>query len=315
MNKLAGTSLDVFPLNLGGNVFGFTADETQSHAVLDAYRAAGGNFIDTADSYSHWVPGNTGGESEEIIGSWLAGRSDRDEIVVATKVSQHPDRPGLSAENIIRAAEDSLRRLGTDRIDLYYAHFDDESVPLEETLGSFDELVRSGKVRYLAGSNYSPARVEEALAIQDREGFARWVALQPEYNLVERAEYEQGGRRTIAEREDLAVMPFYSLAHGFLTGKYREAADAGTSVRGQGAAAYLDDRGRRILKALDEVAEDHGVEVASVAIAWLAAQPTITAPLASARTPEQLKALTAGAVLILKPEETERLTAASSPYS
>jgi aryl-alcohol dehydrogenase-like predicted oxidoreductase len=320
MTQIGPTDLDVFPLNLGGNVFGWTADERTSHDVLDAFVAGGGDFVDTADVYSVFAEGNAGGESEAIIGSWLAKRGRRDDVVIATKVSAHPDRQGLARANIIAAAEDSLRRLGTDHIDLYYAHYDDPSVPLEETLSAFDELVRSGKVRYIGGSNYSPERIAEVLSVQDREGWARWVALQPEYNLVERTEYEDGGRRALAEREGLAVLPYYALAKGFLTGKYRHAADAAESsytrgaaaLRSVGAAAYLDDRGRRVLAALDEVAASHDVPVTAVSIAWLAAQPTVAAPVASARTVDQLGPLLTGARLQLSTGELAALTEASA---
>ncbi|MEV4420621.1 aldo/keto reductase [Patulibacter sp. NPDC049589] len=311
MTKLGTTDLDVFPLNLGGNVFGWTADEATSHAVLDAYADAGGNFVDTSDSYMASVPGNVGGESETIIGSWLRRRGRRDDVVIATKVSQHPERKGLGHDNILAAAEDSLRRLGTDHIDLYYAHFDDEHTPLQESLSAFDELVRSGKVRYVAGSNYSPARLQEALDIQDREGYARWVALQPHYNLVERAGYEDGGLRAIAECEGLAVLPYFALAKGFLTGKYR-GEGAGDSPRARGAEAYLDDRGRRVLAALDEVAAAHDAPVTAVSIAWLAARPTVTAPIASARNVAQLDALLQGAKLTLADDEVAALDAASA---
>lgn len=313
MPRIATTDLDVFPLNLGGNVFGWTADERQSHAVLDAFAAAGGNFVDTADSYSAWVPGHEGGESEAIIGRWLRGRS-RDEVVIATKVSQHPGRPGLGHDNVLAAAEDSLRRLGTDHIDLYYAHFDDESAPLEETLRAFDQLVREGKVRYIAGSNYSAERLAEALAIQEREGLAKWVALQPHYNLVERAEFEQG-KREIAEREGLGVLPYWALAKGFLTGKYRDPAAPGESPRAASALEYLDDRGRAVLAALDEVAANHATSVTAVSIAWLAAQPTVVAPIASARTVEQLDALLDGARLRLADDELRRLDEVSAPVA
>jgi len=313
MVTIGSSELSVFPLNLGGNVFGFTADEAQSFEVLDAYAEAGGNFIDTADSYSAWVSGNAGGESETIIGNWMESRGNRDEIVVATKVSQHPERKGLSAENVAAACEDSLERLKTDHIDLYYAHFDDTDAPLEETLAAFDQLVREGKVRYVAGSNYEPDRIEQALEIQDREGLARWVALQPHYNLVERDEFENGGRREIAEREGLGVMPYFSLARGFLTGKYRDESDFDKSPRGPASAAYLNGHGHRVLGALDEVSRQRGVEHAAVAIAWLLAQPTVTAPVASARNPEQLEPLVAGAGLSLSREELELLDGASDP--
>jgi len=313
MKTLGGTDLSIFPLNLGGNVFGYTADEAESHLVLDCFAELGGNFIDTADSYSSWVPGNSGGESETIIGNWHSKRGNRDAMVIATKVSQHPDRQGLGAANVKAAAEDSLKRLQTDHIDLYYAHFDDENTPLEETLAAFDELVKEGKVKYVAGSNYSPERIREALAIQDREGFARWVALQPHYNLVERDEFENGGRREIAEEENLAVIPYFSLAKGFLTGKYRSKDEPGDSPRASSALDYLDDKGLRVLDALDEVAAAHDVPVASISIAWLNAQPTVAAALASARTIEQLEPLMVGATLELTPDELDRLDAASRP--
>jgi aryl-alcohol dehydrogenase (NADP+) len=312
MVRLGNTDLEVFPLNLGGNVFGWTADEATSHEVLDAFVAAGGNFVDTADGYSAWAPGHEGGESERVIGSWLAKRGRRDDVVIATKVSQHPARRGLGHDNVLAAADDSLRRLGTDHIDLYYAHFDDPETPLEETLAAFDALVRAGKVRHVAGSNYTAERFAEALAIQDREGLARWVALQPHYNLVERHGYEDGGLRALAEREGLAVLPYFALAKGFLTGKYREGAGTGDSPRAGQAAAYLDERGFRVLGALDEVAAAHGVPVTAVSIAWLAAQPTVTAPLASARTVEQLGPLLQGARLELRPDELRALNAASA---
>jgi aryl-alcohol dehydrogenase (NADP+) len=312
MAQLGSTDLEIFPLNLGGNVFGWTADEATSHDVLDAYVAEGGDFVDTADGYSAWAPGHEGGESERVIGSWLAKRGRRDDVVIATKVSQHPARRGLAHDNVLAAADDALRRLGTDHIDLYYAHFDDPDTPLEETLTAFDALVRAGKVRHVAGSNYTAERFAEALAIQDREGLARWVALQPHYNLVERAGYEDGGLRALAEREGLAVLPYFALAKGFLTGKYREGADAGDSPRAGQATAYLDERGSRVLAALDEVAAAHDAPVTAVSIAWLAAQPTVTAPLASARTVEQLGPLLQGARLELRPEELDALAAASA---
>jgi len=312
MENLGSTDLEIFPLNLGGNVFGFTSDERQSFDVLDAFTEGGGNFVDTADSYSAWVPGNEGGESEAIIGKWMAQRGNRDEIVIGTKVSAHPDREGLSAENITKAAEDSLKRLQTDRIDLYYAHFDDEDTPLEETLLAMDELVKTGKVRYLAASNYSPERIEEALAIQDRLGLSRWVALQPHYNLVERDEFEKGGKQALAKKENLAVIPYFSLAKGFLTGKYRSKDEPGDSPRAPAAIEYLDDRGLTVLAALDEVAAAHEVEVAAVSIAWLKAQPTVAAPLASARTAEQLEPLLQGARLELSEAEIDGLNEASA---
>jgi aryl-alcohol dehydrogenase-like predicted oxidoreductase len=305
MAKLGNSDLDVFGLNLGGNVFGWTADQDQSFAILDAYAAAGGNFVDTADVYSAFSPGNTGGESETIIGNWFAKRGRRDDIVIATKVGNWAEHRGLSAKNIAAAADDSLRRLQTDHIDLYYAHTDDTGTPLEETLGAFDALVRSGKVRYIAASNYTAARLTQALSISDREGFARYVALQPHYNLVER-EYEQE-LAPLVDREGLSTLPYFGLAKGFLTGKYRSK-KAGDSPRAEGALAYLDERGERVLAALDEVAHAHGVGVAAVSLAWLAAQPTVTAPIASARTLEQLAEILPFVDLNLTDDELQLLT-------
>ncbi|MFD5310977.1 aldo/keto reductase [Streptomyces ardesiacus] len=309
--KLGSSDLEVFPLALGGNVFGWTADRAGSFAVLDAYTAAGGNFIDTADSYSAWVDGNSGGESETVLGAWLAARGNRDDVVLATKVSQHPEYPGLSAANIKAAADASLRRLGTDHIDLYYTHFDKPEVPVEEIVGALDELVRAGKVRYIAASNISAERLAASLEFSDREGLARYVALQPHYNLVSRDTYE-GELRDLAERAGLAAVPYYALASGFLTGKYRPGT-AVDSPRAGGAARHLETgRGRRVLAALDEIAEAHDAPVATVALAWLAAQPTVAAPIASARTVEQLPALLGVAELDLTADEVAPLTRASA---
>jgi aryl-alcohol dehydrogenase-like predicted oxidoreductase len=303
-----GTSqLSVFPLNLGGNVFGWTADRQVSFNILDGYRAAGGNFVDTADGYSAWVPGNSGGESERIIGEWQQLRGNRDELVIATKVSHHPDFPGLSASNIAAAADASLERLRTDRIDLYYAHFDDQSVPLEETVTALSQLVDAGKVRYLGISNYSASRIAEWFEIVAAKGLHRPVALQPHYNLVERS-YE-GSLRTIAEKEQLAVLPYYSLASGFLTGKYREGATV-DSPRAGGAERYLKKH-EALLPVLDEVAAAHGVSVATVSLAWLRSQPTVVAPIASARTVEQLPDLLDSATLELSADELTALSDAS----
>lgn len=307
---IGDSDLSVYPLSLGGNVFGWTADRETSFAVLDGYTAGGGNFVDTADGYSAWVPGNTGGDSERILGEWFAARGNRDQVVLATKVSQHPDFRGLAADNIRRAADASLERLGTDHIDLYYAHFDDESVPLEETLGAFSALVDAGKVRYIGISNYSPARIEEWIRITEAEGLHRPVALQPHYNLVERGFESTYG--AIAERENLGVMPYYALASGFLTGKYRDGVTV-ESPRAGGAAKYLDDRGRDVLAALDQVAAAHSASVASVALAWLAAQPTVVAPIASARTVDQLPDLLASVDLELTDAELDTLDEASAP--
>ncbi|MFD9331042.1 aldo/keto reductase [Streptomyces sp. NPDC060065] len=311
LRKLGSSGLEVFPLALGGNVFGWTADETRSFAVLDAYAAAGGNFLDTADSYSAWIDGNKGGESETIIGKWVKARGNRADLVIATKVSQHPDYPGLSGVNIKAAADASLRRLGTDYIDLYFTHFDKPEVPVEEIIGALDELVKAGKVRNIAASNISPERLQESLDLSDREGLARYVAIQPHYNLVSRGTYE-GPLRDIASRSGLAAVPYFALASGFLTGKYRP----GTTVdspRAAGAGKHLEtERGLRVLAALDEAAQAHDVPVATVALAWLAAQPTVAAPIASARVVEQLPALVGVADLVLTDGELGRLTEASA---
>ncbi|WP_328537967.1 aldo/keto reductase [Streptomyces sp. NBC_00344] len=311
LRNLGSSDIRVFPLALGGNVFGWSADEAQSFDVLDTYTAAGGNFVDTADGYSAWVAGNEGGESETVIGNWLAARGNRSDVVVATKVGAHPQYKGLSAGNIKSAAEESLRRLRTDHIDLYYTHFDDLSVPVEEIITALDQLVKDGKVRAIAASNISPERLEASLAFSEAEGLARYVALQPHYNLVSRDTYE-GGLQDTAARHGLASVPYYALASGFLTGKYRPGADV-DSVRAAGAGKHLaTERGPKVLAALDEVAEAHGAEPATVALAWLAAQPTVVAPIASARTPQQLPALTAVAELRLTDDELAKLTAASA---
>lgn len=307
MRKIGNTALDLFEICLGGNVFGWTADERQSFAVLDAYVGAGGNFVDTADAYAAWVPGNSGGESETIIGRWAAARRNRDRIVVATKVGAAPGVQGLAAKTINQAAVASLQRLQTDYIDLYYAHYDDRETPLEETLGAFDALVAEGKVRYVAASNYSAPRLAEALAVSEREGLTRYVALQTEYNLVERPKYE-GELAELCAREALGCLPYYALAKGFLTGKYRPGVDV-ESARAEAARAYLDDRGRRLLAVLDDIAAAHDVAVAAVALAWLLARPTVASPVASARTPGQLDDLLPAATLDLGADELAALEA------
>ncbi|MEU6132911.1 aldo/keto reductase [Saccharopolyspora sp. NPDC047091] len=312
LRTLGSSDLAVSRLCLGGNVFGWTADATESFAVLDGYTAAGGNFIDTADSYMT-RPDNEPGQSERIIGDWLASRGNRDEVVVATKVSNHPDFRGLAPDTIKGAAEASLRRLGTDRIDLYYTHFDDESVPVSDIITALDELVRAGKVRAIAASNISPQRLADSLEFSEREGLARYVALQPHYNLVSRDTYE-GERRDLVERAGLGCVPYFALASGFLTGKYRPGKDV-DSVRSEPrlAGRYADDeRGARVLAALDEVAAARGAAHATVALAWLAQQPTVVAPIASARSTEQLPALLAMHDLTLTAEELRALDAASA---
>ncbi len=311
LRKLGSSDLEVFPLSLGGNVFGWTADEQTSFAVLDAYTAAGGNFIDTADSYSAWIEGNQGGESETIIGKWVKARGNRSDVVIATKVSQHPEYQGLSAANIKAAADASLRRLDTDYIDLYYTHFDKPEVPVEEIIGALDELVKAGKVRHIAASNISPERLRASLDFSDREGLARYVALQPHYNLVSRDTYE-GPLQDLVAREGLSAVPYFSLASGFLTGKYRPGKTV-DSARAEGAQKHAEsERGQKVLAALDEIAAAHEAPVATVALAWLAAQPTVTAPIASARTVEQLPALLGVAELKLTEAEVARLTEASA---
>ncbi|WP_328720778.1 aldo/keto reductase [Streptomyces sp. NBC_00247] len=311
LRTLGTSGIKVFPLALGGNVFGWTADEAQSFAVLDAYTAAGGNFVDTADAYSAWVPGNRGGESEALIGKWLKARGNRADVVVATKVGAHPEYRGLATGNVRSAVEESLRRLDTDYIDLYYTHYDDESVPVEEIVTTLDQLVKEGKVREIGASNISPERLRASLEFSEREGLARYVALQPHYNLVSRDTYE-GPAQDLAAETGLGAVPYYALAAGFLTGKYRPGTRV-ESARAASAGAHLEsERGQKVLSALDAVAEAHGAEIATVALAWLASRPTVVAPIASARTPEQLPALLAVAELTLTDEELDRLTEASA---
>jgi aryl-alcohol dehydrogenase-like predicted oxidoreductase len=302
MVLLGRTDLDVFPLCLGGNVFGWTADEPQSRAVLDAYANAGGTFIDTANSY-----GGEHGHSEAIIGRWMADRGNRDRLVVATKVGggRGPTR-NLRAETIKREAHASLERLQTDRIDLYYAHFDDRDTPLEESLRAFDALVQAGTVRHVAASNYTPARLTAALELQRRHGLAEFAVLQLHYNLVER-DFERT-LLPVADAWDLAVLPYFALARGFLTGKYRPGVDAVDSPRAEAARAYLSKGGVPVLAALDEVAAAHETTVAAVALAWLRARPRVVAPIASARTTVQLKQILPAATLTLTPAEIDRLS-------
>jgi aryl-alcohol dehydrogenase-like predicted oxidoreductase len=269
MATIGSSGIEVSQLCLGANVFGWTADRDTSFAVLDAYVAAGGNFVDTADSYMWRVPGNSGGESETIIGEWCAARGRRDDVVLATKVSSLPTRKGLAAANIAAACDESLRRLQTDHIDLYYAHYDDQNVAQEEYL------------------DFTAERLRSALEISRRDGLAEFVALQPHYNLMERAEFE-ASLQPLLEAEGLSSVPYYGLAKGFLTGKYRDGGPEVDSPRAQGALTYLDDRGRAVLAVLDEIAAGHEVAVAAVALAWLAARPTVVAPIASARNTEQL---------------------------
>lgn len=304
-----GTSgMAVAPLALGGNVFGWTADEATSFRILDAFVDSGGTMIDTADVYSAWVPGHSGGESESVIGRWLRDSGKRDRIAIATKVGM---AAGLAPEAIAAACESSLRRLGVECIDLYYQHKDDETVPLADSLGEFDRLVEAGKIRAIGLSNFTPGRLDEAIATAKRLGLASPAALQTWYNLVERDKFE-GELRDTALRHGLAVFPFYALANGFLTGKYRSRDDLGKSPRGLRSIDYLEGKGMRVLAALDEVAAEAGAALASVALAWTMAQPGVTAPIASATSLGQLSELVAALQLDLSADQIERLNVASA---
>ena len=306
MAKLRGIDAEIFPLVLGGNTFGWTSDESESDRVLDAYSQAGGNLIDTADVYSAWAPGHSGGESEIVLGRWLAKNGNRSKVLVATKVSQHPQYSGLSAKNIEAAADASLLRLGLDVIDLYYAHFDDSSTPLEETAAAFDKLVKEGKVRAIGLSNYTPDRIREWFSIARKEGLTLPVALEPQYNLVYRKDYENG-LMPVAKDEDLAVFPYFSLASGFLTGKYRTMDDLKGKQREGMVKDFFTQEGLDVVAAMDGIAKAHGVELATVALAWLNRRPGIAAPIASARTPEQLPALLDAAHLELSDQDMQTL--------
>ncbi|KRB07748.1 aldo/keto reductase [Lysobacter sp. Root690] len=313
LRPLGRSSLRVAPLAFGGNVFGWSADEATTFALLDGFVDAGFALVDTADMYSSWVPGNRGGESETLIGRWLAhGGGRRERVVIATKVAKWSQRPGLSPANIQAAAEDSLRRLGTEVIDLYQAHEDDPSVPLEDTLGAFARLIEQGKVRAIGASNYSAARLAQALDVAERHGLPRFETLQPHYNLYDRQVFEAELEPLVRER-GIGVINYYALASGFLTGKYRSRADLGKSrARGGAVEKYLDARGLRILAALDEVSGAHGATPAQVALAWLIARPSITAPIASATSTAQLQELLAATRLSLAADEIAALDAASA---
>jgi len=306
--------LQVAPLCLGGNVFGWTAAEAASFAVLDALVEAGFNFIDTADVYSVWVPGHRGGESEAVIGNWLQRRGRRDDVVIATKVGMQmaPDRKGLSAAHIARSVEDSLRRLQTDHIDLYFSHADDTTVPLEETLGAYQKLLSAGKIRAIGASNYTAARLAEALEVSRKSALPRYEVLQPLYNLYARSDYESE-LEPLCLREQLGVITYFALASGFLSGKYRTAADAAKSARGKGIVEkYLNARGFKILAALDDIAARHSSSPAAVALAWQIARPSVTAPIASATTVPQLQELLSATRLDLSKPDIEQLNAASA---
>ena len=306
--RIGSSELEIAPLALGGNVFGWTADEASSFAVLDAFVDAGGTMIDTADVYTAWVPGHSGGESETVIGKWLKRSRNRERVVIATKVGF---MAGLAPATIAAACDASLQRLGVDCIDLYYQHKDDETVPLAESLGAFDELKRAGKIRAVGLSQFSAERLEEAMQVAQAERLEPPCALQTWYNMVEREKLE-GPLRDAALRHGLGILPFYGLANGFLTGKYRSREDLGKSVRGMRNAEYLEGRGPRVLAALDEVAAETGAALATVTLAWTKAQPGITAPIASATSVDQLRELIASLSLELTPAQLELLGEASS---
>lgn len=312
--KLGNSSIEVAPLMFGGNIFGWTVDEATSFELLDAFVDAGFDFIDTADVYSRWKPGNEGGESEKIIGSWIKSRGNRDKIILATKVGieMGPEKKGLSRTYIQSAVEASLTRLQTDYIDLYQSHRDDEGTPLEETLATYDALVKQGKVRVIGASNYSGARLQAAIDVSKANGYARYESLQPHYNLADREPYETDLEPVIL-KDNIGVIPYFSLASGFLTGKYRGEDDLSKSARGAGAKKYLNERGYRILAALDSVSARLNATPAQVSLAWLIARPGLTAPIASATSLEQLKDLTAATRLELDPAAIEELNTASAP--
>ena len=308
LRSLGGSGLRTPRLVLGGNVFGFTVKGEEAFALLDRFIDAGGTMVDTADVYSAWVPGHVGGESETLLGEWLKRRKRRDDVLIATKVGYDK---GLKAAHIAEAVDTSLRRLGTDHVDLYYAHKDDAGTPLEETLEAFDRLVRDGKVRAIGASNYSAERLAEALAVSERDGLAAFTVLQPEYNLMARDSFE-GPLQRLAIDRGLGVLPYFGLASGFLTGKYRSPDDLGKSVRGRGMDKYLTDRGFNVLGELDDIADEFDATPAQVALAWLAAQPGVTAPIASATRVEQLDELLGVFTLELGAEQIDRLSAASA---
>jgi aryl-alcohol dehydrogenase-like predicted oxidoreductase len=311
--KLGGSGLEVSPICLGGNVFGWTADESASFAILDEFVGAGFNFIDTADVYSRWVPGHKGGESETVLGNWFKRSGHRKKVILATKlgIEMAPDKQGLSKAYILREVEESLQRLQTDYIDLYQSHKDDPKVPLEETLEAYDQLIKQGKVRAIGASNYTAERLAEAFKVSKENGLPRYECLQPHYNLYERAGYERE-LEGLCLKEGIGVIPYFALASGFLTGKYRSESDLAQGPRGQMVKKYLDERGLRILGALDEVAKKLHSKPGEVAIAWLIARPSITAPIASATSVGQLKELVDAANLQLDPASIKTLDEASA---
>ena len=308
MITIADTDLVVHPLCLGSNIFGSNANEAESHAVMDAYFNHGGNFIDTADMYNQWVEGHVGGESETIIGSWMKARNNRQSMVIATKVSKMDTRPGLSAKNIFAACEESLNRLQTDYIDLYYSHEDDASVSLEETLGAYAQLIAQGKVRYIAASNFTPARLRESIKFSNDNNLPAYVAVQELYNLVDRTTYEGEMQQVVAEL-GISNLPFYGIARGFLTGKYRPGITEVDSKRAAGAREYANDKNYAVLAAMDVIAKEHNASLAAIALAWLRSNPTVSAPIASARTVGQLEEIIQ--VVELSAEEVQSLTSIS----
>jgi len=313
LRRLGATDLHIAPLVLGGNVFDWTADRATSFAVLDAFVAGGGTMIDTADVYSAWVPGHKGGESESMIGAWLKASGKRDQVLIATKVGMLPGEGGekLAPARIAAAAEASLGRLGTDRIDLYYAHQDDESVPQEAVLEAFGTLVDAGKVRVIGASNFHAARLKSALDVAAAKDLPRYHVLQPEYNLVSRHKFE-GQLQDLCVEHNIGALPYYGLAAGFLTGKYRSAADLGKSVRGGRMTELLEGKGKAVLVAMDAVAEETGASLAQIALAWLTAQPGVTAPIASATSVQQLEELLGSMTLELTIAQLDRLTNAGA---
>ena len=308
MITIPQTDLVVHPLCLGSNIFGSNADEAQSHAVMDAYSSHAGNFIDTADMYNQWVEGHVGGESESVIGSWMKKRNNRQSMVIATKVSKMDTRPGLSAKNIFAACEESLNRLQTDYIDLYYSHSDDETVSLEETLGAYAQLIAQGKVRYIAASNFTPARLRESIKFSEDNNIPAYVAVQDLYNLVDRKTYEGEMSQAVADL-GISNIPFYGIARGFLSGKYRPGVTEVDSKRAAGAREYATDKNYAVLTVMDEVAKNHNVSLSAVALAWLRAQPSVSVPIASARTVEQVEEIVQ--VVELSGEEVEKLNRVS----
>jgi aryl-alcohol dehydrogenase-like predicted oxidoreductase len=310
--RLGKSDLELAPLAFGGNVFGWTADEATSFRLLDGFVDAGFNFIDTADVYSHWVPGNRGGESETVIGNWLERSGARQKVLIATKLGMKmpSGTQGLSRAYILESANNSLKRLKTDYIDLYQAHIDDKTVPLEETLGAFDELMKQGKVRAIGASNYSGPRLAEALETSKKSGLPEYVSLQPLYNLYDRADYETN-LEPVCQKYGLGVITFFSLASGFLTGKYKSDRDTQARARGERVKHYLNERGFRIVAALDEVAKNYSASPAQIALAWIIARPSITAPIASATSTEQLKELIDATELKLDDAAMDKLNRAS----